>query len=174
MVRALCLRRPSRWRGDPCHVAPSLKKSQSGSARCRENRPECGSGNSDRGSLSSGPRAGAEEDLVTACNRSCDQYGRYDYAGYQHYAGYQQYGCNDVSRSYQHYLHSYYGQTGYAASEYYSSNYPSNWPTLGQASPMSTPARPPYWANCRCMDLPRLPAVSPRTRLWAPGWTRGI
>ena len=95
----------------------------------------------------------------------------YNYPSYPCYSvGYPQYGYNDVSRSYQHYLHSYYPQTGYAAS----ANYPSNWPTLGQASPMSTPARPPYWANCRCIDLPRLPAVSPRTRLWAPGWTRGI
>ena len=62
------------------------------------------------------------------------------YPQYPYYnGGYPQYGYNDASRSYQHYLHPYYPQTGYAAS----ANYPSNWPELGQASPMSTPARPP-------------------------------
>ena len=86
-------------------------------------------------------------------------------------AGCQQYGGNGVSGSYQQYLpQQYYGPTGYTTTDYY----PNHLPPLGATSPMGTTARPPTWANCRYMDLPRLPAVSPRTRLWAPGWTRGI
>ena len=157
---------------------PVRAKSQSVPARCQENRPECGSGNSDRGSLSSGPRAGGE-DLVTACNRSWEPYYRFDERSYNPQPspyslyGWQQFGCSGVSGSYPHPQYpdpQYCGYTGYAASDHY----PYYWPPLGTNSPMGTTARPPTWANCRYMDLPRLPAVSPRTRLWAPGWTRDI
>ena len=105
---------------------------------------------------------------------SSHQNGGYYNGGYPQYpyynGGYPQYGYNDASRSYQHYLHPYYPQTGYTTTDYY----PNHLPPLGATSPTGTTARPPTWANCRSMDLPRLPAVSPRTRLWAPGWTRGI
>ena len=40
---------------------PFRPKSQSVPARFQETMPGCGSGNSDRGSLSSGPRAGGED-----------------------------------------------------------------------------------------------------------------
>ena len=106
-------------------------------------------------------------------NDGSPQYG-YN-GGYTQYpysnGGAPQYGYNDASRSYQdYYLHPYYYQTGYTTTDYY----PNHLPPLGATSPTGTTARPPTWANCRSMDLPRLPAVSPRTRLWAPGWTRGI
>ena len=105
---------------------------------------------------------------------SSQQNAGYYNGGYTQYpyfnGGYLQYGYNDASRSYQHYLHPYYPQTGYTTTDYY----PNHLPPLGATSPTGTTARPPTWANCRSMDLPRLPAVSPRTRLWAPGWTRGI
>ena len=82
-----------------------------------------------------------------------------------------QYGVNGVSGSYPQYLpQQYNGPTGHTTTDYC----PNHRPPLGATSPMGTTARPPTWANCRYMDLPRLPAVSPRTRLWAPGWTRDI
>ena len=104
-------------------------------------------------------------------------YTQYPYnAGYTQNAGYYNGGYNagyynDAARSHEHYLHHpYYHQTGYTTTDHY----PNHLPPLGATSPTGTTARPPTWANCRSMDLPRLPAVSPRTRLWAPGWTRGI
>ena len=128
------------------------ERNNSVTAQCQEHGP-------DRGSSHRG---------------SSHQNGGYYNGGYPQYpyynGGYPQYGYNDASRSYQHYLHPYCPQTGYTTTDYY----PNHLPPLGATSPTGTTARPPTWANCRSMDLPRLPAVSPRTRLWAPGWTRGI
>ena len=124
---------------------PVPKKSQSVPARCQENRPECGSGNSDRGPLSSGPRS-VGEDLATACNRSWGQGVRFDERSYNPPSypycthGWQLYGCPGASGSYSPYLHTQYcGYTGYATSDHY----PTYWPPLGTNYPMGTTARPP-------------------------------
>ena len=97
----------------------------------------------------------------------------YDAQQWPHYVnGWGHVGGNVVPRSYnpQQWLpQPYSGSHGYTPADYCNA-----WPQLNATAPMGPTARPPTWANCRCMDLPRFPTVSPRTRLWGPGWTRGI